>query len=82
MPMDKRARFMGYERIIDLYMCVESDVFVPSILGSFYSGVVGKRIGEGRREIFIPGNNTSGGVTGYEPEDITNKTHFAYSCFC
>nr|POE60743.1 uncharacterized protein CFP56_53404 [Quercus suber] len=49
MPADKKATFLDlegseYEKVIDFYVCSQSDVFVPAISGLFYSNVVGKRI--------------------------------------
>lgn len=82
MPADQKAMFMGYEKIIDFYVCAESDVFVPSILGSFYSGIVGKRIGDGKTQTLVPGKSSSAAETGYMSQYITKRSHFAYSCFC
>ncbi|KAM0011692.1 putative O-fucosyltransferase, plant [Helianthus debilis subsp. tardiflorus] len=44
MPMDKKQKFLGsdsleYEKVIDFYVCSESDVFVLAISGLFYANV-------------------------------------------
>ncbi|KAM0017191.1 putative GDP-fucose protein O-fucosyltransferase [Helianthus debilis subsp. tardiflorus] len=59
MPMDKTQKFLGsdsseYEKVIDFYVCSESDVFVPAISGLFYANVAGKRIGSGKTKIAVP----------------------------
>ncbi|KAL9991989.1 putative O-fucosyltransferase, plant [Helianthus debilis subsp. tardiflorus] len=43
-----------YEKVIDFYVCSESDVFVPAISGLFYANVAGKRIGSGKTKIAVP----------------------------
>lgn len=88
MGVEDKAKFMGsenheYEKIIDFYACIKGDVFIPSIGSRFYSGVVGKRIGEGKTRVFLPAKNASSEATShYLSSFIANKTHFAYSCFC
>ncbi|XP_022844926.1 protein MANNAN SYNTHESIS-RELATED 2-like [Olea europaea var. sylvestris] len=89
MPMDKKDKFLAsetseYEKVIDYYICSESDVFVPAISGLFYANVAGKRISTGKTQILvpasIPGSSASSGdfITHY----VSKKNHFAYSCFC
>lgn len=82
MAADQKAMFMEYEKIIDFYMCIQSDVFVPSFPGRFYSGVVGRRIGEGRTQVLVPSNKTSAAPIDNVSTYIAKKTHFVYSCFC
>ncbi|XP_057805180.1 protein MANNAN SYNTHESIS-RELATED 2-like [Salvia miltiorrhiza] len=82
MAVDQKARFMDYEKIIDFYICTESDIFVPSFPGRFYSIVVGKRIAKGRSQILVPAKNTSATATHYVSPYIAKRSHFAYSCFC
>lgn len=59
MPAEKKAKFLSsesseFEKAIDFYICSESDVFVPSISGLFYTNVVGKRIASGKSQILVP----------------------------
>lgn len=82
MAVDQKAMFMEHEKMVDFHVCVQSDVFVPSFRGRFYSGVVGKRIGEGRTKILVPAENVSSAPTHYVSPYITKRSHFAYSCFC
>ncbi|KAJ6349754.1 hypothetical protein OIU78_006038 [Salix suchowensis] len=44
MPADKKAKFLKsedseFEKVIDFYICSQSDVFVPAISGLFYANV-------------------------------------------
>lgn len=82
MAADQRATFMEYEKIIDSYICTESDVFIPSFSGRFYSSIVGRRIGEGRTQVLVPANKTSSAPTDFVSPHIAKRTHFVYSCFC
>ncbi|KAL3375778.1 hypothetical protein AABB24_006968 [Solanum stoloniferum] len=89
MPMDKKARFLDMEnseveKVIDFYMCSESDVFVPAISGLFYANVAGKRIASGKTQILVPAHisGSSASSTDYVSHYVSKKNHFAYSCFC
>ncbi|KAJ0504277.1 putative GDP-fucose protein O-fucosyltransferase [Helianthus annuus] len=89
MPMDKKQKFLGsdsseYEKVIDFYVCSESDVFVPAISGLFYANVAGKRIGSGKTKIVVPDDSASAGseLGNYISRYVSKKTHMAYSCFC
>ncbi|GFP91786.1 uncharacterized protein at1g04910 [Phtheirospermum japonicum] len=87
MPADEKAKFMdlrsrGYERYIDFYMCTQGDVFVPAFPNKFYGSVVGKRIGLGKTQIFLPAKKTSESASDYISPYIAKKSHFAYSCLC
>ncbi|KAM0039740.1 putative O-fucosyltransferase, plant [Helianthus debilis subsp. tardiflorus] len=88
MPMDKKQKFLGsdsseYEKVIDFYVCSESDVFMPAISG-FYANVAGKRIGSGKTKIVVPDDSASAGseLGNYISRYVLKKTHMAYSCFC
>lgn len=89
MPIDKKAKFLDtenseLEKVIDLYMCSQSDVFVPAISGLFYANVAGKRIAAGKTQILVPADisGSSASSTDYISHYVTKKNHFAYSCFC
>lgn len=89
MPIDKKAKFLDsesseVEKVIDFYMCSESDVFVPAISGLFYANVAGKRIGSGKTQILVPADipGASATLTDYISHYVSKKNHFAYSCFC
>ncbi|KAK4736283.1 hypothetical protein R3W88_010544 [Solanum pinnatisectum] len=89
MPMDKKARFLDMEnseveKVIDFYMCSESDVFVPAISGLFYANVAGKRIASGKTQILVPAHisGSSASSTDYISHYVSKKNHFAYTCFC
>ncbi|KAI3711925.1 hypothetical protein L1987_70474 [Smallanthus sonchifolius] len=89
MPMDKKQKFLGsdsseYEKVIDFYVCSDSDVFVPAISGLFYANVAGKRIGAGKTKILVPDDSASVGSSmgNYISRYVAKKTHMAYSCFC
>ncbi|KAI3455722.1 hypothetical protein Pfo_012385 [Paulownia fortunei] len=89
MPMEKKDKFLNsdtseYEKVIDYYICSESDVFVPAISGLFYANVAGRRIASGRTQILVPANIPSSSAASEEfiSHYVTKKNHFAYSCFC
>lgn len=90
MPMEKKPKFLGsdsseYEKVIDFYICSQSDVFVPAISGLFYANVAGKRIGLGKTKILVPANipsDASASVGNYVSRYVSKKNHMAYSCFC
>lgn len=87
MPMEKKQKFLGsdsseYEKVIDFYVCSESDVFVPAISGLFYANVAGKRIGLGKTKIVVPDDSASGNIGNYLSRYVSKKTHMAYQCYC
>lgn len=89
MPIDKKAKFLDsesseLEKVIDFYMCSESDVFVPAISGLFYANVAGKRIASGKTQILVPADipGSSAVLTDFISHYVSKKNHFAYSCFC
>lgn len=88
MPIDKKANIledMELEKVIDYYLCSESDVFVPGdISGLFYTNVVGRRIAHGRTHILLPPPISSSltATDSYLSPYVTKKNHFAYSCYC
>lgn len=90
MPMEKKQKFLGsdaseYEKVIDFYVCSESDVFVPATSGLFYANVAGKRIGSGQTRILVPANipsEASVSLESYVSPYVSKKNHMAYSCFC
>ncbi|GLT54291.1 hypothetical protein SLA2020_275020 [Shorea laevis] len=88
-PADKKAKFLDYEgseyeKVIDFYICSQSDVFVPAISGLFYSNVAGKRIAAGRTQILVPANipESSASASDFITHYVSKKNHLAYSCFC
>lgn len=87
MPMDKKSKFLEseYEKVIDFYVCSQSDVFVPAISGLFYANVAGKRIATGKTQILVPANippTSSASVANYVSRYVSKKNHMAYTCFC
>lgn len=89
MPVDKKGKFLNsedseLEKVIDYYLCSESDVFVPAISGLFYSNVAGKRIASGRTQILVPASieSPSATATDYLSSYVVKKNHLAHSCFC
>ncbi|XP_027916774.1 protein MANNAN SYNTHESIS-RELATED 2-like [Vigna unguiculata] len=81
MPADKKKKFLDseFEKVIDFYISAESDVFVPAISGLFYANVVGKRIGSGKTRILVPASSAS--ASNFLSPYVSNKNHFAYSCY-
>lgn len=89
MAMEHKDKFLSsetseFEKVIDYYICSESDVFVPAISGLFYANVAGKRIASGRTQIFVPESipRSTAPPEEFVSHYVTKKNHFAYSCFC
>ncbi|GAA0169639.1 hypothetical protein LIER_24077 [Lithospermum erythrorhizon] len=89
MSADRKTKFLNsqaseYEKVIDFYICSQSDVFVPAISGLFYANVVGKRIASGKTQILVPANipDSSTSSADFLSHYVTKRNHFAYSCFC
>lgn len=89
MPADKKDKFLEskdseYEKVIDFYICSQSDVFVPAISGLFYANVAGKRIASGKTQILVPADisGSSAPATDFISPYVLKKNHFAHSCFC
>lgn len=90
MPDDKKKIAMlgkssEYEKVIDFYICSESDIFVPAISGLFYANVVGKRIAANKTQILVPSetrNTSPTSVSDYISSYVLKRSHVAYSCFC
>ncbi|CAL0325896.1 unnamed protein product [Lupinus luteus] len=88
-PADKKTKFQDsqdseLEKVIDFYISSESDVFVPAISGLLYANVAGKRIGNGKTQIFVPAEiqDSSASASNFVSPYISKKNHFAYSCYC
>ncbi|GFZ08179.1 O-fucosyltransferase family protein [Actinidia rufa] len=88
MPVDKKGKYLNsesseFEKVIDFYICSQSDVFVPAISGLFYANVAGKRIASGRTQILVPANDPgSAAAADFSSHYVSKKNHLAYSCFC
>lgn len=88
MAADKKGKFLDsgstdFEKLLDFYICSQSDVFVPAISGLFYANVAGKRIASGRTQILVPAKVTSSSsVTDFVSPFVSKKNHLAYTCFC
>ncbi|KAF2302927.1 hypothetical protein GH714_011129 [Hevea brasiliensis] len=89
MPEEKKTKFLQsedseFEKVIDFYICSQSDVFVPAISGLFYANVAGKRIASGKTQVLVPADipGSSSSVTNHFSPYISKKNHLAYSCFC
>uniref|UniRef100_A0A2P2MNK4 O-fucosyltransferase family protein n=1 Tax=Rhizophora mucronata TaxID=61149 RepID=A0A2P2MNK4_RHIMU len=88
-PAEKKSKFLEsedseFEKVIDFYICSQSDVFVPAISGLFYANVAGKRIASGKTQTLVPAEiaGSSAPVTDYFSPYVSKKNHMAYSCFC
>ncbi|XP_054821191.1 protein MANNAN SYNTHESIS-RELATED-like isoform X2 [Prosopis cineraria] len=90
-PEEKRGKFLNseiseYEKVIDFNLCSESDVFVPSLPDLFYTNVVAVRIASGKNQILVPSDeiasNNAASASDFISPYVSQKTHFAYSCFC
>ena len=75
---------VGLEKALDLYVCSESDVFVPAISGMFYGSVTGKRIASGRSQILVPAqiSGSFASASDFISSYVSTKNHLAYSCYC
>ncbi|GAY58547.1 hypothetical protein CUMW_187810 [Citrus unshiu] len=89
MPADKKEKFLDsadseFEKVIDFYLCSQSDAFVPAISGLFYANVAGKRIASGKNQILIPADisGSSASATDFISPYVLKKNHMAHSCFC
>ncbi|KAI9112512.1 hypothetical protein K1719_016435 [Acacia pycnantha] len=91
-PEDKSGKFLSsemseYEKVIDFNICSESDVFVPSPDGLFYTNVAAMRIASGKIQILVPSheiaaNNQKAASDDFISPYVSHRAHFAYSCFC
>lgn len=72
------------EKVIDFYVCYQSDVFVPAISGLFYANVAGKRIASGKTQILVPADisDSSASAEKFITHYVSKKNHLVYSCFC
>ena len=89
MPADKKAKFLEsenseFEKVIDFYLCSQSDVFVPAISGLFYANVAGKRIASGKNQILVPADisSLSASAADFVSPYVLKKNHLAHTCFC
>lgn len=87
MPEAMKGKFLSseFEKVIDFYICSQSDVFVPSsISGLLYTNVAGMRIASGKNQILVPNEiaSPSASASEYMSPYVSQKSHFAYSCFC
>ncbi|XP_030535578.1 protein MANNAN SYNTHESIS-RELATED 2-like [Rhodamnia argentea] len=86
MPPDKKDMFLSsasceLEKVIDFYLASESDVFIPASANWFYATVAGSRIASGRTRILVPTLTSSSSSSHISPY-ISERKHYAYSCFC
>ncbi|XAR74043.1 hypothetical protein NMG60_11008202 [Bertholletia excelsa] len=88
MPMDKKDKFLNsgsseFEKVMDFYVCSQSDVFVPAISGLFYANVAGTRIASGKTQILVPADIPgSASPENFLSPYVSKKNHLAYTCFC
>ncbi|KHN24633.1 hypothetical protein glysoja_032277 [Glycine soja] len=89
MAEDKKGKSLSsqsseFEKVIDFYICSQSEVFVPSIPGLFYANVAGMRIVSGKNQILVPAeiSSPSASASDYISPYVSQKNHFAYACFC
>ncbi|KAF6161745.1 hypothetical protein GIB67_013822 [Kingdonia uniflora] len=88
-PADKKTKFLNsenseLEKVLDFYVCSQSDVFLPAISGLFYANVAGKRIASGRTQVIVPAQvvPSLASAADFISPYISKKNHMAYSCFC
>nr|GME05266.1 protein MANNAN SYNTHESIS-RELATED 1-like [Ipomoea batatas] len=86
-PADEKSKFLDPERpelrqIVDFYVSSAADVYVPTSSSLFSDNVVARRIGTGKRQVLLPANRSSLSAEDYVPPYISEKEHWAYSCFC
>ncbi|KAI3463165.1 hypothetical protein Pfo_019828 [Paulownia fortunei] len=89
MPTEEKDKFLNsdtsqFEKVMDFYICSESDVFVPAISGLFYANIAGRRIASGKTQILVPADIPGFSAPSEEflSHYVSKKNHFAYSCFC
>ncbi|KAK7273473.1 hypothetical protein RIF29_14523 [Crotalaria pallida] len=86
MPEAMKGKFLSseFENVIDFHISSQSDVFVPATLDLFYANVAGIRIASGKNQILVPNEITSpsASASDYMSPYVSQKNHFAYSCFC
>nr|ACU17958.1 unknown [Glycine max] len=89
MAEDKKGKSLSsqsseFEKVIDFYICSQSEVFVPSIPGLFYANVAGMRIVSGKNQTLVPAeiSSPSASASDYISPYVSQKNHFAYACFC
>nr|GLL39293.1 uncharacterized protein LOC109151061 [Ipomoea trifida] len=87
-PADEKSKFLDPERpelrqIVDFYVSSAADVYVPTSSSLFSDNVVARRIATGKRQVLVPANRSSlSAAEDYVPPYISEKEHWAYSCFC
>ena len=88
-PADKKSKYLDsegseFEKIIDFYVCAQSDVFVPAISGLFYANVAGKRIASSKTQILVPADipGASASPSKFITHYVSKKNHLAYACYC
>nr|GMD51993.1 protein MANNAN SYNTHESIS-RELATED 1-like [Ipomoea batatas] len=86
-PADEKSKFLDPERpelrqIVDFYVSSAADVYVPTSSSLFSDNVVARRIATGKRQVLLPANRSSLSAKDYVPPYISEKEHWAYSCFC
>ncbi|CAL0304768.1 unnamed protein product [Lupinus luteus] len=83
MPEAMKGKFLNseFEKVIDFYISSQSDVFVPSTPSLFYTNVAGVRIALGKNQILVP-NEITVSASDFMSPYVSQKSHFAYSCFC
>nr|GMD57052.1 protein MANNAN SYNTHESIS-RELATED 1-like [Ipomoea batatas] len=86
-PADEKSKFLDPERpeirqIVDFYVSSAADVYVPTSSSLFSDNVVARRIATGKRQVLVPANRSSLSAEDYVPPYISEKEHWAYSCFC
>lgn len=86
-PTEKVAKLLAWEnseltKVIDFYICAQSDVFVSGYSSMFYENVVGARIASGKTNVLVPTSAASASAEDYLSPYISHRSHPAYSCFC
>ncbi|XP_019154518.1 PREDICTED: uncharacterized protein LOC109151063 [Ipomoea nil] len=86
-PANEKSKFLDPERpelkqIVDFYVSSAADVYVPTSSNLFSDNVVARRIATGKTQVLVPANRSSLSAEDYVPPYISEKKHWAYSCFC
>nr|GME05265.1 serine/threonine-protein kinase CTR1-like isoform X1 [Ipomoea batatas] len=87
-PADEKTKFLDpgrpeLKQIIDFYISSAADVYIPTSSNLFSDNVIASRIGTAKQQVaLVHTNRSSLSAEDYIPPSISQKGHWAYSCFC
>nr|GLL39292.1 uncharacterized protein LOC109151062 [Ipomoea trifida] len=87
-PADEKTKFLDpgrpeLKQIIDFYISSAADVYIPTLSNLFSDNVIASRIGTAKQQVaLVHTNRSSLSAEDYIPPSISQKGHWAYSCFC